>query len=125
MVDINRSTTLVVQLEHVSVPVVPPPGAQLPVPAASQRIKKFRVLHANHGEEVLVAQMSPESILLRQCGHVARLQQLVVEKRRSHGTEVQEHHAAVEARKAIGRRFSNFGLRVFFAILPEGVSERG
>lgn len=64
MVNIDGSTTVIIQLKHVSVSVVPPPGAQLPVPATSQRIKKFRMLHADHGEEVLVTQVAPKAILV-------------------------------------------------------------
>lgn len=64
MVDIDGSTTVIIQLKHVSISMVPPPGAQLPVPATNQGIKKFRMLHAYHGEEVLVAQVAPEAILV-------------------------------------------------------------
>lgn len=79
MVDIDRSITAIIQLKHISVPVVPPPGAQLPVPATGQGIKQFRMLHTDHGEEVLVTKVTPEAILVGQFGHVAGLQQLVVE----------------------------------------------
>ncbi len=65
MVDVDGATTSIIQLKHVSVSVVSPPGAQLPVPTTGQRIKQFRMLHANHGEEVLVAQVAPEAILVR------------------------------------------------------------
>lgn len=123
MVDVDGSIAAEVQLKHVSVSVVPPPGAQLSVPAASQRIKEFRMLHADHGEEVLVAKVAPEPILVGQLGQAVGLQQLVVEGRRSHGGEVQQHHPAVEARETIRMRLSDFGLRVLFTILPEGVSE--
>lgn len=63
MIDINGPITTVIQLEHISVAVVPPPGAQLSVPAAGQRVKKFRMLHADHCEEVLVPQVALEAIL--------------------------------------------------------------
>lgn len=125
MVDVDGAAALVVHLKDVGVAVVPPPGAQLPVPAARQRVEELGVLHADHGEEVLVAEVPPEPVLLRQLGHVAGLQQPVVQARRSHGAEVQQHHAAVEARQAVGGRFPDFALGVFFAILPEGVSARG
>lgn len=126
MVDIDRSTAAIVQLKHVSVSVVPPPGAQLSVPATSQGIKEFGMLHADHGEEILVPQVAPEAILVSQFGHMVRFQQLVVERRRSHASQVQQHHPAVEARETIGVGFSDLGLRVLFTVLPEGVSgERG
>lgn len=64
MVDIDRSTTAIIQLKHISVSVVPPPGAQLPVPTTGQGVKQFRMLHADHGEEVLVTQVAPEAILV-------------------------------------------------------------
>lgn len=123
MVDVDGPVAAVVQLEDGAVAVLPPPGAQLPVPAASQRMEEFRVLHADHGEEVLVPQVAPEAILLGQLGHAVGLQQLVVEGRGPHGGEVQQHHAAVEARQALGMRLSDLGLRVLFTVLPEGVSE--
>lgn len=81
------------------------------------------MLHADHGEEVLVAQVAPEAILIGQFGYMVRFQQLVVERRRSHAGQVQQHHPAVEARETIRVGFSNFGLGVLFTILPEGVSE--
>lgn len=64
MVDIDWPTTTIIQLKHVSISMVPPPGAQLPVPATGEGIKQFRMLHADHGEEVLVAQVAPEAILV-------------------------------------------------------------
>lgn len=123
VVDIDGSVAAVVQLEHVAVAVLPPPGAQLSVPAARQRVKELWVLHADHGEEVLVAQVAPEAILVGQFGHVVGLQQLVVQRRRPHGAEVQQHHAAVEAREAVGMGLSHFGVRVLFTVLPESVSD--
>lgn len=123
MVDGDRPITAIVQLKHVAVSVVPPPGAQLSVPATSQRIKEFRMLHADHGEEVLVAQVAPETILVGQFGHTVRFQQLVVEGGCSHGGEVQQHHPTVEAWETIRMGLSDFGLRVLFTILPEGVSD--
>lgn len=65
VVDVNGSVAVIIQLEHISVPVVPPPGAQLPVPATGQGVKQLRMLHANHGEEVLVAQVASKAILVR------------------------------------------------------------
>lgn len=64
MVDIDGSTTSIIQLKHVSVSVVPPPGAKLSVPATGQGIKQFRMLHADHGEKVLVTQVAPETVLV-------------------------------------------------------------
>lgn len=64
MVDIDRSITAIIHLKDVSVSVVPPPCAQLPVPPTGQRMKQLRMLHADHGEEVLVPQVAPEAILV-------------------------------------------------------------
>lgn len=122
MVDVDWSITAIVHLKHVAVSMVPPPGAQLSVPATSQRIEEFRMLHADHGEKVLVAQVAPETILFGQFSHALRFQQLVVEGRRSHGGEVQQHHPTVKTRETIRMGLSDFGLRVLFAILPKGVS---
>lgn len=79
MVDVDGSITAIIELKYLSISVVPPPGAQLSVPATGQGMKQFRMLHANHGEEVLVAQVAPEAILVCQFGYIARFQQLVVE----------------------------------------------
>jgi len=64
MVDIDEAIAAIIHLKHVSVSVVPPPGAKLPVPPTGQRVKQFRMLHADHGEEVLVPQVAPEAILV-------------------------------------------------------------
>lgn len=64
MVDIDKSFAAIIHLKHVSVSVVPPPGAQLPVPPTGQGVKQLRVLHTDHGEEVLVPQVAPEAILV-------------------------------------------------------------
>lgn len=79
MVDVDGATALVVHLKDVSVAVVSPPGAQLAVPATREQVEELGVLHADHGEEVLVAEVAPEAVLLRQLGHVAGLQQPVVQ----------------------------------------------
>lgn len=79
MVDINRSFTTIIQLKHISVSMVPPPGAQLPVPAAGQRMKQLGMFHADHGEEVLVTEVASEAVQVCQFGHIAGFQQLVVE----------------------------------------------
>lgn len=123
MVDVDRSIAAIVQLEHITVTVVPPPGAQLSVPATGQRIKEFRMLHADHGKKVLVAQVTPEAVLVGQFGQVFRFQQLVVEGRRSHGGEVQQHHPTVEARETVRMGLAHSGLWVLFTILPECVSD--
>lgn len=125
MVDIDGSSTLIIQLKYVSIAMIPPPGTKLVVPTTGQGIKQLRVLHADHGEEILVTQVAPEAILVCKFSHVARLQQLVVEGRCSHRSEVQKHHAAIEAWESIRRRFTYFGLRVLLTVLPEGVSEGG
>ena len=63
MVDVNGSIAAIVQLKHVSITVVPPPGAQLAVPATCQGTKQFRMLHADHCEEVLITKVASEAIL--------------------------------------------------------------
>lgn len=64
MVDIDKFFTAIIHLKNVSVAVVPPPRAQLAIPPAGQRMEELRVLHADHGEEVLVPQVAPEAILV-------------------------------------------------------------
>lgn len=78
MVNIDWSIAAIIKLKHVSISMVPPPSAQLSVPATGQGIKQFRVLHADHGKEVLVTKVAPEAILVCQFGNIAGLQQLVV-----------------------------------------------
>lgn len=122
MVYIDRSLAAVVQLKHMSVPVVPPPGAQLPVPAAGQWVKQFRVLHADHGKEVLVAEVASKAVLVGQLGYIVGLQKPVVESRGPHGSQVQQHYTTVETWETVRRRVAHFGLGFFFTILPECVS---
>lgn len=64
MIDIDRSIAAIIQLKYVSVSVIPPPGAQLPVPATRQGVKQFRMLHSDHGKEVLITQVASKAILV-------------------------------------------------------------
>lgn len=86
MVDIDRPLTVVVKLKHLRIAMVPPPGAQLSVPATGQRVEELWVLHTNHGEEVLVPEMAPEAVLICQLGHVVGLQEPVVQSGAPHGS---------------------------------------
>lgn len=88
MVDLDVALTVKVCLEDIAVAMVPPPGAQLPVPGAVQHMEEFRVLHANHGEEVLVPQVAPEVVLVSKLLHPRGLQQMAVEWRLAHGLQV-------------------------------------
>lgn len=85
MVDIHWPLTAVVELEHVPVSMLPPPGTQLAVPATGQLVEQPWVFHADHAEEVLVPQVAPEVVLVSQLGHISGLQELVVEGRGPHG----------------------------------------
>lgn len=121
MVDLDVALTAEVCLEDIAVAMVPPPGAQLPVPGAVQHMEEFRVLHANHGEEVLVPQVAPEVVLVSKLLYPRRFQQMAVERRLAHGLQVQQHHSTVEARESFRRRVPNSGLGVLMAELPERV----
>lgn len=121
MVDLDVALTVKVCLEDIAVAMVPPPGAQLPVPGAVQHVEELGVLHADHGEEVLVPKVAPEAVLVGKLLYPCRLQQMAVEWRLAHGLQVQQHHSTVEARKALGWRVPNSGLRVLMAELPECV----
>lgn len=112
-----------VQLKNVAVAVVPPPSTQLSVPATIKMIEELWMLHAYHGEEVLVAQVAPKVILVGEVSDAFRVEEAVVEGRAAHGVQIQQHHTAVEAGQAVRRGVTYVGLGVFFAILPEGVSE--
>lgn len=111
-------------MKYVAIAVVPPPGAQLSVPATVKVVEEFWMLHAYQGEKVLIAQVAPEVIFLCETGDMFRLKEAVVERGVPHGLQIQQHHAAVETRKPIRRGIAHMGLGVFLAILPEGVSER-
>lgn len=78
MVDVDRPITLIIELENIPVPVIPPPRAQLSVPAAGQWVKQLPVLHTDHGEEILIAQVTPEVELFGELRHSLGLQKLVV-----------------------------------------------
>lgn len=125
VVNVNGSVAVEVQLENIAVAVVSPPGAQLSVPAAVKMVEELWMLHAYHGEEVLIAQVAPEMIFLGEVGDTFRLEQAVVEGRAAHGLEIQQHYTAVEAGQAVRRWVAYTRLGVFFAVLPEGVSKGG
>lgn len=125
MVDLDVALTAKVCLEDIAVAMVPPPGAQLPVPGAVQHVEEFGVLHANHGEEVLVPQVAPEVVLVCELLYPCRLQQVAVERRLAHGLQVQQHHSTVEAGEPVRRRVPNSGLGVLMAELPECVPVKG
>lgn len=114
-----------VGLEDVTVAVVPPPGAELPVPGAVQHVEEFGVLHADHGEEVLVPEVASEVVLVGQLLHLRRLQQVAVKRGLAHGLQVQQHDPAVEAREPLGWRAPHPGLGVLMAELPECVPGKG
>lgn len=88
MVNVHGAFAAEVQLKNVAVAVVPPPGAQLSVPAAVEVVEELRMLHAYHGEEVLVTQVAAEVIFLGEVGNAFRLKQAVVERRAPHGLQI-------------------------------------
>lgn len=125
VVDLDVALAPEVSLKDVTVAVVPPPGAELPVPGAVQHVEELGVLHADHGEEVLVPQVAAEAVLVGQLPHLPRLQQAAVQGGLAHGLQVQQHHPAVEAGEPLGGRAPNPGLGVLVAELPERVPGRG
>lgn len=125
MVDPDMAVAPEVGLEDVTVAVVPPPGAKLPVPGTVQHMEELGMLHANHGEEVLVSEVTSEVVLVGQLLHLRRLQQAAVERGLVHGLQVQQHHPTVEAREPLGGRAPNPGLGVLLAELPECMPEKG
>lgn len=125
MVNVHRSIAAEVQMKYISIAVVPPPGAQLAVPATVKVVEELWMLHADHGEEVLIAQVAPEVIFFSEMGDMFRLKEAVVERRATHCLQIQQHHTAVEPGQAIGRGIAHTGFGVFLAILPEGVSTEG
>lgn len=86
--DVHWSVTMIIQLEDVPIPMIPPPSAKLPVPATGKRVKQFGVLHPDHGKEVLISQVSPEVVFICKSGHSLRLQELVVYSGATHGVQV-------------------------------------
>lgn len=123
MVNVHWSITAEIQLKYVSIAVVPPPGAELSVPAAVEMVEELWMLHAYHAEEVLIAKVAPEMIFLSEMGDTFGLEETIVEHGAAHGVQIQQHHTAVEARQAIRRGIAHTRLWVVLAILPEGVSE--
>lgn len=88
MVNANWSVAAEVQLKYIAIAVVPPPGAELSVPATVQMVEELWMLHAYHGEEVLIAQVAPEVIFLGEMGDTLRLEETVVEYREAHGLQI-------------------------------------
>lgn len=125
VVDPDVALTPEVGLKDITVAVVPPPGAKLPVPSTVQHVEELRMLHANHGEEVLVPKVAPEVVLVGQLLHLCRLQQAAVERGLAHGLQVQQHHPTVEAREPLRGRAPNPRLGVLMAELPECVPGKG
>lgn len=121
MVDPDVTLTLEVGLKDVTVAMVPPPGAKLPVPGAVQDMEELGMLHADHGEEVLVPKVAAEVVLVSQPLHLRRLQQAAVKRGLAHGLQVQKHHPTVKAREPFRGRAPNPGLGVLMAKLPECV----
>lgn len=78
MVNVHGSIAAEVQLKNIAIAVVPPPGAQLSVPATIKMVEELWMLHAYHGEEVLIAQMATEAIFLSEMGDTFRLKEAVV-----------------------------------------------
>lgn len=124
MVDADVALAPEVGLEDGTVAVVPPPGAKLAVPGTVQHVEELGVLHADHGEEVLVPQVASEAVLVGQLLHLRRLQQAAVERGLAHGLQVQQHHPAVEAWEPVRGRAPDPGVGVLVAELPEGVPGR-
>lgn len=125
VVDPDVALTPEVGLENISVAVVPPPGAKLPVPGTVQHVEELGMFHANHGEEVLVPEVATEVVLVSQLLHLRRLEEAAVERGLAHGLQVQQHHPTVEAREPLGGRAPNPGLGVLMAELPECVPGKG
>lgn len=125
VVDLDVALAPEVGVEDVAVAMIPPPGAKLPVPGTVQHVEELRVFHADHGEEVLVPEVTPEVVLVGQLLHLRRLQQAVVQRGLAHGLQVQQHHPAVEAWEPLGGRAPDPRLGVIMAELPECVPRRG
>lgn len=64
VVDLDMALTPEVGIKDIAVAVVPPPGAQLPVPCAVKYVEELRMLHTNHGKEVLVPEVAAEAVLV-------------------------------------------------------------
>lgn len=125
MVDPDVALTPEVGIEDVAVAMVPPPGAKLPVPGTVQHVEELRVLHADHGEEVLVPEVTPEVVLVGQLLHLCWLQQAAVQWGLAHGLQVEQHHPAVEAGEPLRGRAPDPGLGVLMTELPECVPGKG
>lgn len=125
MVDLDVALAVEVCLEDIAVAMVPPPGAQLSVPGAVQHVEELGMLHANHGEEVLVPKVAPEAVLVCKLLNPRGLQQMAVERGLAHSLQVQQHHSTVEAREPLRGRVPNSGPGVLMAELPECVPMEG
>lgn len=79
MVNVHWSVAEEVQMKHIAVAVVPPPGTQLPVPAAVKMVEELGMLHTYQGEEVLIAQVALEVIFLSETYDMLGLDEAVVE----------------------------------------------
>lgn len=121
MVDFHFAITLEVEVKDVGVAMVPPPGTQLSVIGTVQNVKELHVLHSNQREEVLVAKVTLEVILVCKFPYLLGIQELIVKSRLPHGLEIEQQHSAVETREAVWWGIANFSVRVLLAVLPKGV----
>lgn len=90
-----------VVIEHLVVAMESPPLAQLTVPGTGQRVEQLTIVEGGQSVKVLVTEVATEVILLRHVSNHHRVEQRVVEVRFAHLLQVQQHHARVEAGKAV------------------------
>lgn len=89
------------RVKDLAVPVVLPPGAQLPVPHAVQPIDQAGHIVAEQRVVVLVAQVAAELVLVHQPLHVLLPQHVLEQLRLPDALQVQHHHARIQARVAV------------------------
>lgn len=103
MIQSDLALAMEERIENLTIPVVLPPRAQLPIPHAVQPIDQPRKLVAQQRVEVLIAQMPAEMVFARQPIHLLRVHALRKQFRRPDALQIQHNHARIEARKAVLR----------------------
>lgn len=101
MIQMNASFALEKRIEYITVTVLLPPSAQLPIPHTVHAIDERRMLVTNQCVVILIAQMSFEFIFVGNSLHILGNQQISVQFRFANTIELDENDARIQTRIAM------------------------
>lgn len=97
----DASFALEKRIEYITVAVLLPPCAQLPVPHTVHAIDERRMLVTNQRVVILIAQMSFEFVFIGDVLHLLGTQQIRVQFRFANTLEIDENDTRIQARIAM------------------------